>query len=76
MTRGCLRVHPWLAPDFTECLISTDTMSPDESPSLVYGVVGSKSRGEETMGEELASDFGIYMAILGSPICILFSCIF
>ena len=79
MTWGCRRVHPWFAPDFTECLISIDTMNPvapDQSPSLVFGMVGRNSRGGETGMSWYLTLASIHRAILGAPISILFSSIF
>lgn len=63
--------HPWLAKDVAERLLAlgvrvvgTDTMSPDQSPSLSSTTVD----GGETMteGEEPISDYGFHLSFLGA----------
>jgi kynurenine formamidase len=68
--------HPWLAKDVAERLLAlgvrvvgTDTMSPDQSPSLPTMISSSTvdGRGETvTEGEEPISDYGFHLSFLGA----------
>jgi kynurenine formamidase len=69
--------HPWLAKDVAERLLAlgvrvvgTDTMSPDQSPSLPIMIssstVGGGGGETVTEGEEPISDYGFHLSFLGA----------